>query len=180
MSRTRKIFRTGYNSDLLASEITSRITRAKVHSISVPSWRVQRARVEPRACAWYGCCPLGSCRPQILLFPTVRASFAGRYSSAPRLHRKPLPSDDRRDIRETGVTRPIIRSSLATTSSRSVALRISPHRSETITACSRITNTAWARDCFLPRASDSKTTRSSTRRPHRDLPLHICLRQQPA
>src|SRR5207244_4980396 len=98
MSRTRKIFRTGYNSDLLASEITSRITRAKVHSISVPSWRVQRARVEPRACAWYGCCPLGSCRPQILLFPTVRASFAGRYSSAPRLrseeHTSELQSPD--------------------------------------------------------------------------------------
>src|SRR5439155_812012 len=82
---------------------------------SVPLWRAQRqALVEPRACAWYGCCPLGSCRPQILLFPTVRELFAGRYSSAPRLHRKPLPSDDRRDIRETGVTRPIIRSSLRT------------------------------------------------------------------
>src|SRR5438034_9559294 len=94
MSRTRRIFRTGYNSDLLASEITSRITRAKVHSISVPLWRAQRqALVEPRACAWYGCCPLGSCRPQILLFPTVRELFAGRVSSAPWLHLKPLPVD---------------------------------------------------------------------------------------
>src|SRR5439155_11397095 len=109
MSGIRKIFRTVYNSALLALEITSRITRAKVHSISVPLWRVRGVRVEPRACAWYSCCPPGSCRPQVLLFPTARELFAGRYSSPPRLHRKRLPSDDRRDIRETGVTRPIIR-----------------------------------------------------------------------
>src|SRR5262249_56408818 len=123
---TRKIFRTEYNSASLAFETTSRITRARVHSISVPLSRVRRARVERRACAWYGCCPLGSCRPQISLFPTARELFAGPYSSAPRLHRKPLPNGYRRDIRENGVNRPITRSSFATTSNRGRASPLLP------------------------------------------------------